>query len=295
MSEHQNDFTWWLNALAGNRAPINVNAPEAGFYKARGGEPVAYWWDTKTGELRCHLDGRDVNEQRALELWPFVSKAPVAREDYDARRANGMWPGDHPAVIGHNAAPPEDTPEAIAERIADLAREAETMITAGAATTDAICDQASDLGNTFGELEAKVTALHKVEKEPHLEAGRAVDRRWFSLRDQAADLKRRLKLVVVTPFLRKKDEDAAKAKVAAIVAGAEPESLPQQRLTAGSSKRFTALRTQVSAEVTDWAALLAALKDNPAIREAAQRIANASAKAGVELPGTKIVKTKVAA
>lgn len=108
-------------------------------------------------------------------------------------------------------------------------------------------------------------------------------------------MKRRLKLAVVTPWLRFKDEEARKAKVAAISAGAAPETLPHQRTTAGSSKRSTALRTQISAKVNDWGALLAALKDHPDIHEAAQRIANASAKAGVALPGTEIIKEKVAA
>lgn len=295
-----NDFSWWQDALAGRHAPIDANTPHCGYYKVRrkgrdGFVPVCYWWDTKTGELRCHMDGTDFDEQRALEIWPYASKNPVSAEDYGARLREGKWLGEHAAVIGHNKSPTDDTPEAIAERIDDLAREAEKMIAAGAAPSDDVSDQASDLANTFGELEAKIGALHDIEKQPHLDAGRAVDRKWFGLRDKAADLKRRLKLAVVTPWLKKKSDEAERAKVAAISAGAAPETLPQQRLTAGSSKRATALRTQTSAEVSDWIILIASLVEHPDMRETAQRIANASAKAGVALPGTKIVKQKVAA
>lgn len=300
MSNAVNDFSWWSAALVGQRFPIDANTPQPGYYKVRrkgrdGFVPVSFWWDTQTGELRCHMDGVDFNVQRALEIWPFASKNPVSAQDYGIRLRDGKWPGEHEAVVGHNAAPPDDTVEAIAERIDDLAREAEKMIAAGAAADDPTSDQASDLASTFGELQNKIAALHKAEKQPHLDAGRAVDGKWFGLRDRADDLKRRLKLIVVTPWLTKKAEQAQQSAVAAIAAGATPEALPQTRVTAGSSKRQTALRTQVSATVENWNALLDHLKEHPEIREAAQRIANASAKAGFALPGTTITKTKVAA
>lgn len=295
-----NSFAWWEAALRGYHAPINVNEPMQGYYKTRGhgghGDrmvPVAFWYTQ--GVLRCRVDNVEVLPERALDLWPFASKSPVSYEDYTTRIETGKWMGESDAVIGHNNAPPADSPDALGERLNDLAREAEKLIAAGAATNDAMSDQASDLANTFGEIETKIKDLHKAEKEPHLEAGRACDRKWFMLRDRAEDLKRRLKAVVVTPWLRKKDEEARAAKVAAIQAGTAPEALPQVRTTAGSSKRSTALRTQISAEVTDWPALIGALIDHPDLRETAQRIANASAKAGVELPGMKITKQKVAA
>lgn len=299
MSE-ANDFQWWLNALGGVFEPIHDGDPQCGYYRVKrkgrdSSSPVAYWMDTQTGEQRCHMDGQDFDVQRALEIWPYASKIPVTREDYDERLRTGKWPGESASVIGHNAAPVADSVEAITERIADLAREAEKMIAVGAAQDDATSDQASDLANTFGEIEAKIKDLHKAEKEPHLEAGRTVDRKWFTLRDMAADLKRRLKLAVVTPFLNKKADEAHRSSVAAVQAGAAPESLPTTRLTAGSSKRSTALRTQVSAEVTDWEVLLTSLHAHPDIRDAAQRIANASAKAGFALPGTSIKKDRVAA
>lgn len=298
MSGPTNDFTWWQAALAGNRKPNDGNTPESGYYKVRrkghdGFLPCAFWWDSNTGEIRCHLNGRDYDEQRAVEIWPYASKNPVTVEAYGERVRTGKWPGEHEAVVNHNRMPPQDTPEALAERIDDLSREAEKLIAAGAAVTEDASDQASDLANTLGEIEGKITQLHRAEKEPHLESGRAVDRRWFGMRDRAAEFKRRLKLIVVTPFLNKKFAEAL--RLAAISAGVAPEALPQARLTAGSSKRATALRTQTSAEVADWPALLAALHEHPDIRDAAQRVANASAKAGVALPGTRIIKSRIAA
>lgn len=293
-------WQWWQDALAGKVAPIHDSDPQTGYYRVRrkgrdGFSPVAYWKDSTSGAQRCHMDGRDYDPDKAMEIWPYASKHPVTAEAYGERLRTGKWPDESAAVIGHNASPVDDTPDAIKDRIDDLAREAEKMIAAGAAQTAEIADQASDLANTFGELEGKSDRLRITEKAPHLEASRAVDARWQPLIARAADLKRRLKLAVVTPFLAKKAEDAQKANVAAISAGTDPQALPQVRATAGSSKRSTGLRTQTAAEVIDWGALLVALKDHPDIRETAQRIANASAKAGVALPGTKISKTKVAA
>ncbi len=300
MTEQRNEWQWWQDALVGKVASIQDGQPQTGYYRVKrkgreGYSPVAYWKDSKTGEQRCHMDGEEFDAQRALEIWPYASKSPVTAEAYAERLRSGKWPDESAAVVGHNLAPTDNSTASIADRIEDLAREAEKLIAAGAASNEAACDQASDLANTFGELETKVARLHVDEKAPYLEAGRTVDRKWFPLRDRAAELKKRLKLIVVTPFLNKKREEAEKANVAAISSGVAPEALPQTRLTAGSSKRPTALRTQTTAEVTDWDALLTALKSHPDIRETAQRIANASAKAGVELPGMKILKTKVAA
>lgn len=292
------EWSWWQNALAGQRASIDPNTPETGYYrvKRKGRDidsPVAYW--RTDGALRCYMDGDEFPEQRAVEIWPFASKKPVSYEHYQERVRAGKWPGDHEAVIGHNQAPPDDTPEAIADRIDDLARAAERMIETGGATSQEVADQASDLANSFGEIEAKTKDLHRVEKQPHLDAGRAVDTKWFTLRDRAADIKAKLKRIVVTPWLVKRDEEENKAKAAAIATGTPPAEVAKARVTAGSSKRSTGLRPQVVAEVTDWPALLAALHEHPDIREAAQKIANASAKAGVALPGTTINRTKVAA
>jgi hypothetical protein len=295
-----NDFTFWARLLAGEPLGIDANDPAPGYYRLRrrgrdGYIPVAFWRDTTSGELRCHVDGADISEQRAIEIWPYAAKNPVSSNDYLERIRQGKWPGEHEAVIGHNAAPLDDTPGTIGERIEDLAREAEKLIKSGSALTQAACDQASDLANTLGELSSKCNTLHGFEKAPHLEAGRGVDRKWFPLRDYAGEVKQRLKRLVVTPFLRKKEEEVNAAAIAKISAGAAPETVPQPKITAGTSKRATALRTQTSAEIIDWSKLLEALGEHPAMKDCAQGIANASAKAGIELPGTKIVKIKVAA
>lgn len=299
----EDPWEWWQNALKGVFGEISADEPKTGFYRGKRTDKqtgavtfscVAYWYKPD-GTLRCQIDGRDIEDMRARETWPYVNRRPIAHELFEAVRSGEPWPDLNEIVQGHNQAPVDDTIEAIQERMDDLAREAERMMKAGGAQDQATADQASDLANTFSELQNKVINLHKVEKQPFLDAGRAVDGKWFGLRDRADDLKRRLKAVIVTPWLTKRNAEAQAVAAAAIARGAPVESLPEIRTTAGSTKRSTGLRTQTMAEVTDWIALLTHLQEHPDIRAAAQKVANASAKAGIDIPGVKIVKTKVAA
>ncbi|HWW46275.1 MAG TPA: hypothetical protein VNZ94_00350 [Xanthobacteraceae bacterium] len=297
------EYTWWRNALKGVFGPINADEPMTGFYRGKRrnkqtGEvtfqPVAYWY--KDGVLHCRVDGQPVEDLRAREIWPYVSRNPVTDKIYFAVVNEGQqWPDLNDAVIGHNSAPVDDDIDAIRDRIEDLAREAERMIKAGAAGSEDSANQASDLANTFGELQTKIVNLHKVEKQPHLEAGRAVDTKWFVLRDRADDLKKRLKSIVVTPFLRKKDDEARAAQIAAIQTGKPVEEVPQTRVVAGSSKRSTGLRTYQTAKIVDRDKLLESLRDHPELNALLQSIADKAAKSKIALPGCEIVEEKRAA
>jgi hypothetical protein len=296
------EWEWWRNALKGVFGTMHADEPATGFYRSRRKDKqtaevtfqtVAYWY--KDGKLRCQIGGKDVDDLVAREAWPYVSRRPITHVLFIAVCHGEPWPDLNEAVEGHNRAPVDDSIEAIQERIDDLAREAERMLTAGAAQDQATSDQASDLANTFSELQAKIVNLHKAEKAPHLEAGRTVDKKWFGLRDRADDLKARLKAVVVTPWLRKKDAEANAAKVAAITAGKPAEAAPEVRVTAGSTKRSTGLRTYYFAEITDKTALLESLKDHPRVVAVLQEIADEAAKKQVALPGCAVKSEKRAA
>lgn len=295
-----NDFSWWQAALAGDRQPIDVNTPQSGFYKVRskGGEafiPVAFWWDSNTGELRCQINDRDLNTDLAIEKWPYISKYPVSEAAYYERLQTGKWPNENEVLLGHNQAPVDDSIEALTERIEDIAREAERLIAEnpdGAQSKD-LADQASDIAQTLGALANKATDLHAIEKRPHLEAGRAVDAKWFGLKDRANTLKTRLKFIVLTPWLTKAQQEAQKAAAEKIAQGAEPTMTP--KVTAGANKRGTALRTYYRSEVENWDALREHLKLHPEVLECMQKIADAAAKNQIALPGCKIIAERRAA
>ena len=296
------EFSYWRRALMGDIPPSSDGDIQTGYYRAsRKGRDIdsaiTFWRDSHTAEWRCHMDGQEFDIHKARVIWNYCRVNPITHLEYGYRVRNGRFPNDSAVLIGHNAMPPEDTIESILERIDDLAREAERMIAAGEAPNKNVADQASDLSNTFAELEKKADALRVAEKAPHWDACQAVDGKWKPLIEKAATLKRRLKLIVVTPWLNKRREEADRAAALAIASGNTTPADERETITAGSSKRSTALRTQIRGEITDYPAFIAYLieNNNPKLRECAQSLADSFAKAGVEVAGMKINKTKVAA
>jgi len=138
-----------------------------------------------------------------------------------------------------------------------------------------------------------VTALHKVEKEPSLVAGRMIDRKWFPVRDRAAAIKADVKAKVVTPFLVQLRRDAEAEAERARELGVE-EFLEQPKIGAGSIKRTVALRVKVSAKIVDYDTVINAVKDNAEVRELVQRLADGAARGGNPLPGSVRVETEIA-
>src|SRR4051812_22359942 len=89
-------YSFWRRRLAGEEIAIDANEPQAGFYR-NGANAVAYWFD-KDGKLRSRLNADNIEELRALEIWPFASKRPVAHEAYKAKLETGNWPSESKAV-----------------------------------------------------------------------------------------------------------------------------------------------------------------------------------------------------
>jgi hypothetical protein len=297
-------WNWWRAALKGTFGPNHIDEPQAGFYRSRSrskttGEvtfrPIAYWY-TGTGELRCKLGDTILADIRAREQWPFVAEHPITRELYDAVRAGGPWPGEHPAAAADrknsNTAPEDNSLEATRDRIEDLAREAEKVIAAGAATTKAAADRAADLADRLLAREKSADVRRREEMRPHEEAAKAVDAQWRPLRDRAADCKARLKKLVVTPFLLAIEAANKKAEGEAVRTGRPVEAAPRQTVGTTTS---TALRTVTSAVIEDYAKTLAYFADNAQVRELVQKLANASARAGTCPDGCRINTDKAAA
>jgi hypothetical protein len=305
-------YDFWRRRMAGEVVPIHDGEPQAGFYKLRTRDgnwhPVAYWFG-KEGDLRCRVGGKDVNEQTASERWPWASKNPIPHEVYKAVVAGGPWPDQHEGVTrdraNSDAAPADDSFDALKDRIEDLARDAQALIEAGAAADQNAADRASDLANRLAELQKQADAARAAEKKPHDEAAAAVQAKWKPLLG-AADIYRRIKEAVITPFLvaeekkrrlaeaeaRRKAEEAAKAGQPI----PEPSAVQRAAPKAGSGgRRSVALRTVKVVTITDRSALLAFFADNPIITEALQKMAERATAAGVNVPGVTVTEEQRAA
>jgi hypothetical protein len=128
--QHTNDPTNWQKRLAGEQVPTSPSDPEYGFFRVRERKdgplvPIAFWF--KDGALRCRLNGSNVEEGKALELWPFASAQPISHETYKAVIEGENWPDIDAAVAQQLAstsdgqprpnANPDDPAESLAAEI----------------------------------------------------------------------------------------------------------------------------------------------------------------------------------
>lgn len=313
-----NVWHWWQEALAGRFGPIHDSDPQQGYYRTRfknkPWEPVAIWFeDSKWNAMRGE---RAVD---AAEIWTWCCRNPITYEAYTKAIEGGGWDDEPEAPkIGHNL--PEDPYEALQVEFAAEKEQAEAFLKLPI-KTQADADRAAVWSKRLATIAKKATDLHKVEKQPALDEGRRIDDKWRALKDDPADLSKRLKRHM-DDYLREQqrielerqqwaqeeakrkrreaDEAARFASVAnddaaAGVAKRKQEEAAQaerdaqaRNASAGRTGAKVSLRTFVYAEITDYQALLIALKDRPEIREVVESLANRAARSGVELAGMMI-------
>lgn len=284
-------YAWYRRALAatqaGQRIPAIVeDQPQCGMYRRRKGKggpwiPAAIWQEN--GELRCRI-GNDAADPHVEWLW--LAKNPVPQEDAMAAFQTGRWPDDmapDPApTIGHNNGP-VDLPDQLKIEIDNAAYWLEKIQTI---TNQQDCTIAANMAGALVKIANEAKAKHAEEKEPHLTAGRAVDAKWLSLIESAKNLAAKLKgasgawMVAEEKRLQKEQ-----------LRSASPEGIAEPikfKAVGGARGQKVALKTYRVAVITDYTALFMALKDNAAIKELVEKLANRSAQAGVTLPGMEI-------
>jgi hypothetical protein len=216
--------------------------------------------------------------------------------------------GNPRAVIGDNEPPPDLLPsQALAARIDALANALAGFLAplGGAPKTKAEADTVANYATKFKELANEATATHKVEKEPHLVAGRAVDAEWFPVRDKA-DACRKKALGIADAWInaekarlaeeaRKANEAARReAERAAAMSGETP--VPVQEVAPAPVKigtgRTVSQRTRKVWTITDlpaFVAYLLAMEKPPADFVATcETLATRLGIAGVKPPGVEM-------
>lgn len=325
-----NVWAWWQNALAGNIGPIHDGDPQQGYYRTRfkdkPWEPVAIWFED--GKWHAMRGDRQVD---ASDIWTWCCRNPISYEAYNKAIEGAGWDDEPEApAIGHNL--PTDPFEALQIEFAAEREQAEAFLKKPI-TTQAEADRAAIWSKRLSTIAKKATDLHKVEKQPHLDAGRNVDNKWRELKEEpdaiSKKLKRHMDAFLQEEARKERERQAAAraeadriqreadaARVAAEKAAArndndaasiaaqnnaiaEAERLAQQaaaaerdaqarNASAGRTGAKVSLRTFVFAEITDFDALLMALKDRPEIKEVVDTLANRAARSGVQLAGMAI-------
>ncbi|MGO7044351.1 hypothetical protein ACCT07_02765 [Rhizobium johnstonii] len=330
--EQSNPWRWWQEALEGRFGSIHDGDPQQGYYRTRfkdkPWEPVAIWFED--GKWHAMRGDRQVD---ASDIWTWCCRNPITYEAYTKAIEGAGWDDEPEAPkMGHNL-PADLSPfEALELEFASEKEQAEAFMKKPV-TTQAEADRAAIWSKRLSTIAKKATDLHKVEKQPHLDAGRNVDNKWRELKEEpdaiSKKLKRHMDAFLQEEARKERDRQAAArleadrvqreadaARVAAEKAAAEndndaaaiaaqnnaiaeAERLAQQaaaaerdaqarNASAGRTGAKVSLRTFVFAEITDFDALLMALKDRPEIKEVVDTLANRAARSGVELAGMAI-------
>ena len=248
---------------------------------------------------------------------------------------NDMTPNDR-AVIGANNPPPYD-PDVLAKHsqaASDLAAEAAPWLNKGEVENEAEAQQLTDVIAKARKLYKDAEDARKKEKQPHMDASKAVDTAFAvavsALEKTATSLKpiiakwlqkvedeKRAEAARQAEIARKAKEEAdrlaaqaaanndAMAAAQAEAAQAEAQKLEKAAVKTGKAKsnvgsatgagRSMSLRKVTTAQIDNLNLVYRHFHEHPDVRDVLQRLANAAVRAGDAVPGTTKMEQKVAA
>lgn len=219
--------------------------------------------------------------------------------------------GNPRAVIGGNNPPPDELPPFLALRArVDAIGEALKGFLAkigGAPRTKAEADAVANYATAFKDRANEATAAHKVEKQPHLDAGRVIDNAWFPVRDHAEACRKKALAIAdvwitaekgrLAEEARKANETARKeaARVAELTGDApapvaevapEPVKLGTGRAVSQRTRKVWAV-----SDAPAFVAYLLTLKPTPPVlADALETLAQRMGTAGVAAPGIALTE-----
>lgn len=266
--------------------------------------------------------GRCMARGKAGEL---LSYNAISQAEYKYYQENGRWPDevpDAPAGIGHN------NPDDDEDIFASLTREIEMENVRVSSWLDdkhegqTAANMASNWLDGLRKIEKRITEAYEAEVSPLQAQVKAVQDRWRPLRVIAEGVKKRMAEAYAEIARKEKarlqaiaDAEAAKkaAELRAIQAAerAKMEALAEKQGVhldpalpmdepvvvaekvkvsfGGARGSKIGLKEYKVALVTDWNAAILHYAKSDKVREVVQKLANADAKNGVEVPGVKIV------
>jgi hypothetical protein len=313
---------------------VSEGDPKSGFFRRRAYKDgpwntVAIWINPR-GQLICLVDGK-VTE--ADSVWTYACRNPISEETYQAVRSGKPWPREpEPAQVLSNL--PSDPFEALKAEFESDKEIAENFLKTPITTREQ-ADKAAVWAKRLTAIANKAAALHKVEKQPSLDEGRRVDEKFRDLKEEpkllstkikrASDAylneqdrleqERQRKAREEADRTRREADEAARAaqnissnpndpvdeaakadaeRLAKLAAEADKEA-QARNVTAGRTGSKLALRTFVSARITDYDKALMALKDHPEMKALVEQLANRAIRAGHEVDGVERFEEKRAA
>lgn len=277
--------TYWMKGQRGQKLPVRIERIEPDVI----GSPVKVWVN---GEVSATPN----------EVWIACGRNAVTYDAYMLRMARGAWPDEAItglttitglAGMGDNAPPPTAVHELLpymVERIRSwfVGRLGQKIETA------ADIQAASDHAHTLRTLMGKAKKLHKQEKGPSLEAGKAVDEKYNPNIKEADALIDEIGKAVAAA--RGAEHQARAQTIAKATEGLkdlglkDPSTLlppigEPEKIRSSTGKRGFTIVTVETAEVIDQDALYCATKHRPEVVAFFAKLAQTSLDSGTLLPG----------
>lgn len=215
-------WKWWRGALKNPAAigstdlPVHPGEYQLGYYRTRrkdgDWEPVGIYPD-EDGRVAGYRNGRAVAD--IVQLFHWSCRNPVEYQAYvDALDGKGWADEPTRGAIGDNLPEDADPFDALNLEYMGEKEQAEAFLKEKI-TTQAQADKVGIWAKRLTAIKTKAEGLHKVEKQPYLDAGRAVDDKWRDLKTEPDTLAKQLKSHI-QPFLSAKlREEQDRARKAA--------------------------------------------------------------------------------
>lgn len=270
-------WRWWMTALkdptkiGSADLPIHANEYQLGYFRCRRKdgpwEPVGIYPDDD-GVVVGLRNGKPVADMQELFLW--ACRHPISYEAYVKALEGGGF-DDEPAPargIGDNSGEADPFDALTIEYLGEK-EQAESFLKTPV-KTKADADRAAIWADRLKKIASKATAFHKVEKQPFLDGGRAVDEKWRGLKEEPGTVVDALRAHVKPYFAELKRQEEERQRIAR-------EKAEQERREAEEKAR-AAREAAAKAEEGDLAAEKARQDAEDAARRAKEAEKEAEAR-----------------
>lgn len=328
-------WEWWQRALkdpskiGSAELPIHPNEYQLGYYRCRRKngpwEPVGIYPE-ETGKVIGVRNGKQVEDVQELFLW--ACRHPITYEAYLKALDGGGFDDEPraPITIGHNSGD-ADSFDAISIELAGEIEQIEEFLRKPVETQEQ-ADKVAIWTKRLTDIARRADEHRKIEKQPHLDACRAVDDKWRAPIDKAKEwtAKARDHLKPYLEKLKREEEErqrlerekaeaaaraAAEAAQKAMETGDEQQAEEAARLAAaakqaekdaaarkvnaGRTGARVSLRTEKVGVVQDYekAAIALVKMQHPDFIACINQLAQRAAKAGVPFDGMTIETREV--
>lgn len=296
---HSWDF--YLAAMRGETPETTPGKPHIGYYRSRHGYAVGIYPDS-AGNLVCVRTHGNADLTRLDQIdaeFSRVCRNPISRDLFMEVLSTARWPEDVDPPKPDETLPPA---ERIAAQITALREQYAKELPDGVHSEEEDA-KAAKFAELAQALKKSAEDTHRVEKAPHLEKGRAVDKAWKPV-IEAADEAKRAFLAPTRDYRIKRDAEERKKREAEIERQRIEQSVASVLGEAPAPitlppKKPSGLRTVEVVEITDIRALALQIVESnqrPAeFDELMKKIARAWLKEGIEVNGARLTTEKRAA